>query len=140
MFRPQRSSGPLLKLLRSAVANAKNNNKLSEAKLAVKNIRVDQGPVLKRFLPRAQGRATPILKRTSHVTLVLEEKTISSPVRFNIVSLKKIKTSKKGKAAKIKTEEKEVEKLKRPKSSDISNKVSGEKVGFFKRIFRRKSV
>lgn len=132
MFRPQRSSGPLLKLLRSAVANAKNNDKLNPDKLIVKTIFVDQGPVMKRFLPRSMGRATPLLKRTSHVTIILEEGLTAVAPRFNINVSKKIKTSKeKSKKAKLKTEKKEITKeIQRPK----------EKAGFFKKIFRRKSV
>ena len=71
LFRPQRSSEPLLKLLRSAVANAKNSQKLNADKLVIEAIQVNQGPMLKRFMPRAMGRATPIHKKMSHVILVL---------------------------------------------------------------------
>src|SRR3989344_9692027 len=84
-LRPQRASKPLLKLLRSAIANAKNNQKTDPDKLVVESIQVDSGPVLKRFLPRAMGRATPILKRTSHVTLVLKESERKFEPKFNIV-------------------------------------------------------
>lgn len=62
---------PLLKLLKSAIANAKNNFSLSENTLRIKTITVDGGPVLKRWMPRAHGRATPIRERTSHIKLVL---------------------------------------------------------------------
>lgn len=61
----------LLKLLRSAIANAKHNHQLSEEKLFIKTMMVDGGPVLKRFMPKAHGRATPVRERTSHVTLIL---------------------------------------------------------------------
>ena len=70
MFRRNRAAEALLKLLRSAIANAKNL-KLNEETLVVSEIRVDQGPMLKRFLPRAMGRATPIQKKMSHITIVL---------------------------------------------------------------------
>lgn len=73
-FLTKRSAEPVLKLLNSAIANAKNNAKLSEENLIISEIFVDGGPVLKRFMPRAFGRAATILKRTSHVTIVLEEK------------------------------------------------------------------
>lgn len=63
----------LSKLLASAVANAKQKN-IEMEKLVVKTLFVDGGPVLKRFTPKAHGRATPIRRRTSHVTLVLTEK------------------------------------------------------------------
>src|SRR3990167_8126182 len=69
----QRAAQPILKLLRSAMANAKNNKKMGLENLVVKSVIVNQGPMLKRFLPRAQGRATPIHKKMSHVTLILEE-------------------------------------------------------------------
>lgn len=65
------SSLPLLKLLKSAIANVKHNFELSEKGLYIKEIRVDGGPMLKRFRPRAFGRAATIRKRTSHVTLIL---------------------------------------------------------------------
>lgn len=75
------ASVPLTKLLRSAVANAKENHKLENAKLLVKQVRVSEGPVLKRYKPRAYGRASLIRKRSSHVTLVLieQEKPVSVP-------------------------------------------------------------
>ncbi len=72
----KKAAGYLLKLLKSAVANAKNNFQLEADDLRVKSIMVDGGPVLKRWMPKAHGRATPIRERTSHISLVLEgEKT-----------------------------------------------------------------
>lgn len=62
---------PMLKLLKSAVANAKNNFKLDVGTLRVKSIMVDGGPTVKRWMPRAHGRATTIRQRTSHIQLVL---------------------------------------------------------------------
>jgi len=69
----KRSSGPLEKLLNSAIANAENNFGLSRTNLFVSEIFVNEGPTLKRWMPRAMGRAAQILKRTSHVTIVLSE-------------------------------------------------------------------
>jgi len=74
MFSRKRSSLALLKLLKSAVSNAKNNFHLEPEKLYVKEFRVDEGPTFKRYMPRARGRATIIRKRTSHITLVLSER------------------------------------------------------------------
>lgn len=71
--RGKKASPVLLRLLRSAVANAVNVHKLNREALVIKSILVDPGPSYKRMLPRAMGRATPILKRTSHVTITLEE-------------------------------------------------------------------
>ncbi len=65
---------PLYKLIRSAVSNADQKGGIDIDALIVKSIMVDQGPTLKRWLPRARGRADRIFKRTSHVTVVLDEK------------------------------------------------------------------
>jgi len=72
-FMPQKAAGILEKLVRSAAANAEQKG-LDIDDLYIKNIFVDQGPVLKRFRPRARGRATRILKKTSHITVILAEK------------------------------------------------------------------
>lgn len=72
-FMPLKAAGIIHKTLQSAVANAENNNELDVDKLVVKNIIVDQGPSLKRFRPRARGRAGRILKRSSHLTVIVEE-------------------------------------------------------------------
>ena len=74
MQTPKAASEPLMKLLKSAVANAENNHGMNTDKLYVKEVHVGPGPIMKRVMPRAQGRAFRILKRTSHVTLVLGEK------------------------------------------------------------------
>ena len=69
------SAEPLLKLIKSAEANARHNAKIAQGTaLFIRDIRVDEGPVLKRSMPRARGRATPIRKRTSHISLLLETK------------------------------------------------------------------
>jgi large subunit ribosomal protein L22 len=65
---------PVRKLLKSAIANAEHNAKLDRRNLFVRQILVNQGPTLKRFRPRAFGRAAPIRKRSSHITVVLEER------------------------------------------------------------------
>ncbi|MDD5043594.1 MAG: 50S ribosomal protein L22 [Patescibacteria group bacterium] len=73
-FMRKDAAGPVLKLLRSAMANAEHNFQLDKSGLFIKEIRVDQGPSLKRWTPKAQGRATPILKRSAHISIVLETK------------------------------------------------------------------
>lgn len=70
--RIKRASDPLYKLLQSAVANAKHNFLAGDGVMTIKDVRVNPGPVSKRFRPRAFGRAAPIRRRTSHVSLVLE--------------------------------------------------------------------
>ncbi len=71
-FAPQAASGPVAKVLASAVANAENNLDLDPDTLRVSNVYVDEGPTLKRFRPRAQGRAYRIRRRTSHITVEVE--------------------------------------------------------------------
>jgi large subunit ribosomal protein L22 len=71
-FAPQSASEPVYKVLASAVANAENNERLDPDTLRVAAAFVDEGPTMKRFRPRAQGRAYRIRKRTSHITVVLE--------------------------------------------------------------------
>ena len=73
-FTPRKGAKLVAKVLRSGIANAENNKNLDVDTLFVKRIEVGPGPTLKRFLPRAQGRATPLLKRTSHITIVLDQK------------------------------------------------------------------
>ena len=64
----------LIKLLKSAIANATQKKNIDVDRLYIKKITVDQGPTMKRFQPRALGRATTIRKRTSHITIVLDER------------------------------------------------------------------
>ncbi|MBE9551177.1 MAG: 50S ribosomal protein L22 [Proteobacteria bacterium] len=73
-FMPQKAAAILNKIMRSAVANANQKPDVDVDALFVKNILVDQGATLKRFRPRAQGRAYRILKRMSHITVILSEK------------------------------------------------------------------
>ena len=68
------ASEPLMKLLKSACANAENNFSMDPEKLVVTQVFATPGPILKRMMPRAQGRAYRINKRTSHVTLAVTEK------------------------------------------------------------------
>lgn len=72
-FLPKAASLPVLKVLNSAAANAVNNFKLDESMLIIKTATADQGPALKRWRARAMGRAAPIKKRTSHITIVLTD-------------------------------------------------------------------
>ncbi len=73
-FTPKRGARILAKTLLSAVANARNLQNVDEDRLYVKAAVADDGPTWKRSLPRAHMRATPILKRTSHLTVVLDER------------------------------------------------------------------
>lgn len=72
-FTAKKASRPILKLLESSIANAKNNFKKDASKLYISSIKVDGGPILKRSMPRSRGTAFAIQKKTSHITIVLEE-------------------------------------------------------------------
>src|SRR5690606_27899394 len=71
---PKAASPIVEKLLKSAVANAEHNYDMDVNNLLVSKVYVDEGPTMKRFRPRAQGRASQINKRTSHITIVVSEK------------------------------------------------------------------
>lgn len=102
------ATDPILKLLRSAIANGENNFELKKENLFVKKITVDQGPTLKRWKPRAFGRASEIRKKSSHVTIVLGELVESKPKKKSTI---KSGTTVKGKkdTAKNKTDQKVVD-------------------------------
>jgi len=77
-FAPQAAAEPVAKVLASAVANAEHNFSLDPETLIVSRAYVDEGPTLKRFRPRAQGRAYRIRKRTSHITIEVESIELSA--------------------------------------------------------------
>ncbi|MHB8831180.1 MAG: 50S ribosomal protein L22 [Patescibacteria group bacterium] len=81
VFLNKASAKPLLKLLRSAIANAEHNFKLSKENLWIKFLTVDGGATIKRFRPRAHGSAAPIRKRTSHITLKLSDEVRPTKVK-----------------------------------------------------------
>jgi large subunit ribosomal protein L22 len=72
-FSPKKAAAMIKKVLESAIANAEHNDGADVDELRVKTIMVDEGPIMKRWMPRARGRANQIFKRTSHVTIVVEE-------------------------------------------------------------------
>ncbi|GAB2816040.1 50S ribosomal protein L22 [Actinocorallia aurea] len=80
-FAPQAASEPVGKVLNSAIANATHNFNLAQDTLVVSRTWVDEGPTLKRFRPRAQGRAYRINKRTSHISVVVESVEDGAPVK-----------------------------------------------------------
>jgi len=126
-FTIKKAAPPLLKLLRSATANAKNNFQLDESNLYITKILVDEGPKYKRWRARARGRAEEIQKKTSHVTVVLDE-IVKKPKK-----LKKIK-----KPEEVKKVEK-APKIEKPKvKPEIEIKKPKVERGI-KRIFRRKA-
>lgn len=74
MYTPKAASEPTLKLLRSAIANAENNLEMDRETLYVAEVFANQGPTLRRYRPRSRGSASRIRKRTSHITIILDEK------------------------------------------------------------------
>ena len=73
-FTPRNTAPVVSKLIKSAVANATNNHQMNEEKLYVKTIYADGARVLKRWMPRAKGSTSQILKRSSHITVVVDER------------------------------------------------------------------
>jgi len=73
-FLPHGGAQEILKVVRSAAANAENNYQMAPEDLYIKRIYADEGPVFKRFRARSRGMASPILKRTSHITVIVEER------------------------------------------------------------------
>lgn len=124
---PWRSAPAISKLVKSAVANARSKN-MNMDTLVIESIAVDQGPMLKRYLPRAMGRATPIHKKMSHVTLVLGERESAKPKYTIYEAPKKVKR------------EKKVKKEERPKFQEEKVVGKAAKPGFFQKLFRRKAI
>ncbi len=73
-FTPRYASEVISKVIKSAAANAENNHEMDADKLYIAHIVANQGPTMKRFMPRAQGRATEIRKRTSHIEVIVKER------------------------------------------------------------------
>ena len=148
MMHARRAAVPVLKLLRSAIANAKEK-KMDLSKLFVADIRVDQAPMLKRFMPRAQGRATPIHKTTSHIIITLKEGEKSVQSRF-VTEVKKVKKSKKEAVHKhdhehVHEHEHEhvheaEEKPKKQEKPEIKKEAKAPAKSFAQKMFRRKSI
>ena len=129
---PKRAAQPILKLLNSAVSNAINQYPVKKEDLYIKKIFADEGPILYRFMPKAFGRAAPIRKRSSHVTIVLGIKKEVAPIKKEgeIKVKEELKPS-------FKKEEKKEEKKKEKSKKDSHLK---KQEGFVKRIFRRKAI
>lgn len=134
-FQNRRAAPPILKLLKSARMSATNNFNLLPENLYISNILVDEGVKLKRFRARAFGRAGAIHKKTSHITLIIEERSglISKPKTV-------VKEIKKGyEAIKVIPKIRHSEKVGAPKVSEAI-KPKGRFEGITKRIFRRKAI
>lgn len=133
-FANKKACLPVLKLLKQAMANAKNNFQMEPANLFVSKITVDEGPKQKRWMPRARGQAYEIQKKTSHITLVLEE----------IVKKKgKVKKTKKEKVEAQPVKEEAKEKIFKTEKPKFKPEIKAKKPTLAKgiaKIFRRKSI
>ncbi len=150
LFRKERAAKPILKLLRSAVANAKNKG-IAIDNLYIKTIFANQGKVLKRWLPRARGMATPLHKKSSHVTILLAPgvkksrftmmENISSKKTSNVRQNKLIKGVKKNQPSNRSISSADKGIIKDKKEIKVE-KASGadKKDSPIKKMFRRKSI
>lgn len=128
-FTVKKGAKPVLKLLNSAIASAKSNHQLDPSNLYVFRITVNEGPKYKRWMPRSRGMAYPIQKKTSHVTIVLNE----------LIEGKKIKKTK-AVASKVEaSEEKPVSDVAKPKFKPTLEESKPKVEKGLRRIFRRKS-
>ncbi|PIY90805.1 MAG: 50S ribosomal protein L22 [Candidatus Nealsonbacteria bacterium CG_4_10_14_0_8_um_filter_35_10] len=127
-FLPKKSALPFLKLLKQAIANAKHNFQLDESNLYISKILVDEGPKLKRQMPRARGQADEIYKRTSHISLVLNE------IEKKPKEMKEIKEIEK------KEKIKKIPKVAKPQFRPELEKPKPKIEKGFRRIFRRKAI
>jgi large subunit ribosomal protein L22 len=134
------------KLLKSALSNAENNFGLEKDNLFVKDIIVNEGAKLKRWLPRAYGRASLLLKRSSHIELILAER-VEGKGRKKIkkqeikdVKAEEIKKIEEKETEDFKEEKKEIVKAKEEKEFIDEKKKSESSKGILKRVFRRKSM
>jgi large subunit ribosomal protein L22 len=145
---------PVAKLIKSAMANAEHNFELAKENLFIKELTINQGPTLKRWMPRAHGRATPIRKRTSHINLVLGEikvsgivtakkRQIDAPIKLDAQPKKeasvKLKEAAKEKAVEIKEEGKVIVDPRLEGRGGHAKIEGGSSKGFVGKIFRRKS-
>ena len=97
-FTPRKAAAMIAKTLKSAVANAENNNNLRADKLVVQEATVGEGPTFKRFQPKARGSAGPIRKRTSHIRIIVTDEIEIKPKRQPKKSTAKKKAAKKASA------------------------------------------
>jgi large subunit ribosomal protein L22 len=155
-FINKKAAQPIIKLLNSAVANAINNYELEKNNLYIKEIRVDEGTTLDRWMPRARGRATPIRKRTSHINVVLSElvasgktgakkQKIAAPVKLGSKAKEDDGVKIKGDKEKTEKTGEEQEKGKqiydpRMEGKDRRARIEGKgRLGSVKKMFQRKS-
>ena len=149
-FIEKRAAYPLIKLVKSAIANAEHNLSLDRNTLKIEKFTVDGGPMLKRFRPKALGRVAPIQRKTSHITIILEGERMSqekikqrdkeTEVLAETTTIEAPEKKDSHKA--LPQDEKKFEARRdETKSRQVEKKVGQEKKSSFaRRIFRRKSI
>jgi len=137
-FRVKRSAGPLAKLLKSAVSNAEKNFGLVKENLFIKELTVNEGVKIKRFMPRAMGQAGMIQKKSSRVKIVLEEK-VPGLKRSRAEVASQLKSNPKTQEEEVKKESWEKSKGGELKQKAMSGQGRGV-LGGVRRFFRRKSI
>ena len=128
----KRPSSPVIKLLKSAIANAENTYNMVKDNLYVKSIKVDEGVKLKRFKPKGFGRVSPIEKKTSHIKVILAERVAGlkrSPIE------KRVKEKEFGQ-----TSESDKQEVKRPEIKTELGRKENVLKSLGKRVFRRKAI
>jgi len=134
-YNKKRGSEPIMKLLKSALSNAENNFHLVKDNLFIKLIRVDEGPALKRFRPRARGTMNTIKKRTSHIYITLAE------IKPSVISKEIIKKEEKvAHFQEPQGREKNFKETKMKKNFNLSEKTVSRQVLTKQRMFRRKAI
>lgn len=132
-FTNKKATEPISKLLKTALADAEHNFNLDPSNLKIKEIKADEGATMKRWMPRAFGRATQIRKRTCHISLILEEIVDSGKKESRKVKVddpvKLDELSKEG--DKVKKDKKDI------KKTEVDKDTTGK--GFASKVFRRKS-
>ncbi|MFH1233649.1 MAG: 50S ribosomal protein L22 [Patescibacteria group bacterium] len=161
-FTKKKAVKPVVKLLKSAMANAEHNFELDQNNLYIKTITVDEGQTLHRWLPRAHGRATSLRKKSCHVNLILDEikasgktkakqyvieapiKLGSQPIKESEVKIKEEKGKEPGEPEPVgenlsEEKGKTISDIRREGRAGHSKIEGGSSKGFIKRMFRRKS-
>lgn len=137
-FITRRAAGPILKVLKSAIANAKSNFNVEKENLFIKEIKVNEGIPYKRSIPMSRGRAYPIMKRTSHIIILLG-------VKEGVKIEKKQSAIEQVKPETLKETEKKQEEIKKASKTTIKKPVKDLspkpiKQNWVKKMFRRKSI
>lgn len=141
MISKKRAAKPILKLLLSALANAQNNYSFRKEDLLLKRIEANEGPTLHRWFPRAFGRAAPIRKRSTHLTIILTPQKGATPVK-KVSRRERVKKEAIGETKKLNDQEKDkkVNKQKPENKREKEGRSKGPHKGFMKKIFSRKAI